>query len=170
MGRTRPEAREEQKPLSEAQEKSLVSWISNLTATGHPAHHEFMREMAEEIRKSFPLIDDIQIRFPIDETWVRQFIKCHPYLKITLSRSIELAHIKDITADTVRDWFEKFQVVLEDHQITMENVYNMDETGTTADADKTNIGFSIGTSQTSFIVVDLRLRQKYQAEPGRQGG
>jgi hypothetical protein len=30
------------------------------------------------------------------------------------------------------------------------------------------IGFAIGTSQTSYVVVDSRLRRKYQAEPGRQ--
>ena len=167
-GRTRPEAREGQQLLSEAQEKTLVSWISNLTATGHPAHHDFIREMAEEIRKSSPLIHDAQRRLPIGETWVRQFIKRHPYLKTTLSRSIELARVKDITANMVRDWFEKFQAALEEHQITMENVYNMDETGATDNADSTNIGFAIGTGQTSFVVVDSRLRRKYQAEPGRQ--
>ena len=32
----------------------------------------------------------------------------------------------------------------------------------------TNIGFGVGTSQTSFVIVDSRLRRKYQAEPGRQ--
>jgi hypothetical protein len=31
-----------------------------------------------------------------------------------------------------------------------------------------NAGFGVGTSQTSFVVVDSRLRRKYQAEPGRQ--
>ena len=30
------------------------------------------------------------------------------------------------------------------------------------------IGFSIGTGQSAYIVVDSRLRKKYQAEPGRQ--
>ena len=29
-------------------------------------------------------------------------------------------------------------------------------------------GFSVGTGQTAYAVVDSRLRQKYQAEPGRQ--
>ena len=30
------------------------------------------------------------------------------------------------------------------------------------------VGFSIGTAQTAYVVVDSRLRRKYQAEPGRQ--
>src|SRR2546423_1095385 len=74
-GMTRAEAREEQQMLSRAQEKALVSWITNLTATGHPASHQFIREMAEEIRKQSGLVYDAQTRLPIGETWVRQFIK-----------------------------------------------------------------------------------------------
>jgi hypothetical protein len=128
-GKTRAEAREEQQMLSQAQETALASWITDLTATGHPAHHDFIREMAEEIRKTSRPVDNIRTRLPIGETWVRQFIKRHPCLRTTLSRSIELARIKDITADMVIEWFEKFQAVIEEHQITMENVYNMDETG-----------------------------------------
>src|SRR5438270_13018280 len=41
-GKTRAEAREVQQILSKAQEKALVSWITNLTATGHPARHDFI--------------------------------------------------------------------------------------------------------------------------------
>jgi hypothetical protein len=29
-------------------------------------------------------------------------------------------------------------------------------------------GFAIGTAQTSYVIVDSRLRKKYQAQPGRQ--
>src|SRR2546423_13824427 len=37
-----------------------------------------------------------------------------------------------------------------------------------ANAYSTNVGFGIGTGQTLYVVVDSRLRRKYQAEPGRQ--
>lgn len=30
------------------------------------------------------------------------------------------------------------------------------------------VGFSVGTAQTPFVVVDSRLRKKFQAKPGRQ--
>jgi len=166
-GKTRVEAREVQQMLSGAQEKALVSWITNLTETGHPASHAFIREMAEEIRKQSGLVYDAPTCLPIGETWVRQFIKRHPHLKTTLSRSIELVRIKDVTADSVTDWFKQLQAVMEEHQITMENVYNLDETGI-SNAYSANVGFGIGTGQTSYVVVDSRLRRKYQAEPGRQ--
>src|ERR1700741_884295 len=50
-GKSRYEAREKQQAMTKGEEKSLERWIERLTATGHPATHEFIREMAEEIRK-----------------------------------------------------------------------------------------------------------------------
>src|SRR5213075_1306646 len=63
-GKTRSEAREVQQMLSRAQEKALVSWITNLTVTGHPVSHGFIREMAEEIRKQSGLVYDAQTCLP----------------------------------------------------------------------------------------------------------
>jgi DDE superfamily endonuclease len=49
----------------------------------------------------------------------------------------------------------------------MKNIYNIDKTGINKFC-VANIGFAIETSQSLFVVVDSRLRPKYQAEPGRQ--
>ena len=84
-GKTHAEAQESQQTLSKAQEKALVGWITNLTATGHPAHHDFITDMAEEIHKQSTLDNDARTPLPIGETWVRQFIRRYPYLKTTLS-------------------------------------------------------------------------------------
>ena len=48
---------------------------------------------------------------------------------MVISRSIEAARIKDVTPDVVANFFETLTTCLNDYQITMENVYNMDETG-----------------------------------------
>jgi hypothetical protein len=133
-----------------------MRWITNLTATEHPTHHDFIIYMVEEIHKQSTLDDHARTPLPIGETWVRQFIMCHPYLKTTLSQSIEAARIKDIMKDIVITWFKKLEETIEDHQIMMENIYNMDE----MDINKfyaANVGFTIGTSQSSFVVVDSRL-------------
>jgi hypothetical protein len=39
-----------QQKLTKVEEKVLAEWITQLTATGHPTRHEFIHEMAEEIR------------------------------------------------------------------------------------------------------------------------
>ena len=50
-GKSCIEAREMQQKLTKAEEKVLVKWITHLTAMGHPARDEFIRDMAEEIRR-----------------------------------------------------------------------------------------------------------------------
>ena len=129
-GKSCADAREHQQLLSKGQEKALVGWITQLTATGHPARHEFIRELAAEIRKQVDNADDSpRTDLPIGVEWVPQFINRHPYLKTQLTRSIEAARIKDITKEAVENWFTQLQETIEKHQITLENIYNMDETG-----------------------------------------
>ena len=156
-GKTRADARESQQLLSKAQEKALVGWITDLTATGHPARHDFIKDMAEEIRKQSKINDNARTPLPVGETWVRQFIKRHPYLKTTLSCSIEAARIKDVTSDIVIEWFKKLEDFMEEHQITMENIYNMDETG-----------FSVGNIDGAYVVVNKTLQTKLKANPRQQ--
>src|SRR5437016_13195494 len=50
-GRSIEEAHETQQLLSNGKEKALIRWITRLTATGYPARHDLLREMAEEIPK-----------------------------------------------------------------------------------------------------------------------
>jgi hypothetical protein len=47
-----------------------MGWITNLTATGYPAHHNFVINMAEEICKKSTLDDYARTPLPIGETWV----------------------------------------------------------------------------------------------------
>jgi hypothetical protein len=44
-------ARKIQQKLMKVKEKVLLKWITHLSATGHSARHEFIRDMAEEIRR-----------------------------------------------------------------------------------------------------------------------
>ena len=160
QGRT--QAREEQQLLSQPEEHALAKWLTHLTASGFPARHAILRDMAEEIRKDrISKINDHSIILvsypPIGKNWVHRFLGRHPKLQTAITRSIEAARIKEVTRDAINNWFDIFAATLEDYQITMENVYNMDETG-----------FPIGTIQTARVIVDTTIRMKYQAQPGRQ--
>jgi hypothetical protein len=129
-GKTRAEAREPQQKLSKAEEKALEEWIVQLTMTGHPAKKEFIREMAEEIRnRRYAEIENASNVIPIPLSWVGQFMTRHPHLRILMARSIESARIKDIIVAVIQEWFMQFQATVEGNQITLENMYNMDETG-----------------------------------------
>jgi hypothetical protein len=54
-------------------------------------------------------------------------------------------------------WFNDVRRVFDEHNIELRNVYNMDESG-----------FSIGKINATRIIINKKLRMKYQAQPGRQ--
>ena len=117
--------------------------------------------MVEEIRKQ---LDSEIVNRPITPLgifWVQQFISRHPQLRTVISHSIEASHIRDVRRDVIVKFFDAFKACLEEYQITLENVYNMDETGNFF-LMKLTVGFAIGTAQTSFVVVDSHLRKKYK--------
>jgi hypothetical protein len=130
-GKSRIDAREYQQALTRAEEKTLEGWIIYLTSTGYPIWHDFVWDMAEEIRKQrAPHYDDPQ-HFPLGSSWVLRFLKRHPHLHTTMSRSIESTRITDIIKEKIINWFKKLEATIEEYQITIENIYNMDETDIT---------------------------------------
>ena len=123
------EAREAQQKLTKVEEKVLAEWITRLTATGHPARHEFIREMAEEIRrKRTKEIDTLQL-ISLGSSWVQQFLKRQPHLQTVISRSIEASRVKEVTKEVVISFFNTLEACMAEYQILWKNVYNMDETG-----------------------------------------
>ena len=123
------QAREAQQMLTKSEEKVLGKWITHLTATGHPARHQFIREMAEEIRVRQGIVEE-KVLLPLGATWVQRFIKRNPHLQTVISRSIEAARIKEVTPAVITSFFDALEACKEKYQITTENTYNMDETGT----------------------------------------
>ena len=114
--------------LTKSKEKVLGKWITHLTATGHPARHQFIREMAEQIRAR-QCIQEENVLLSLGITWVQRFIKWNPHLQTVISRSIEAAQIKEVTPAVITYFFDALKACMENYQITMENTYNMDETG-----------------------------------------
>lgn len=102
--KSRAEALEVQQMLTKSEEKVLAQWITHLTATEHPARHQFIREMAEEIRARRGFVKE-NVLLPLGVTWVQRFIKRNPHLKTVISRSIEAARIKEVTPTVVANFF-----------------------------------------------------------------
>ena len=53
-------------------------------------------------------------------------------------------------------WFDAYQRVIQKQGIKQDNIYNMDESE-----------FSIGTMESTRIIIDSTLYTKHQAHPGR---
>jgi hypothetical protein len=62
-----------------------------------------------------------------------------------------------VTKQVLKAWFDMYKSLITEQKIKNYNTYNMDETG-----------FSIGTMQSTRIIVDSTLRMHFQAHLGRQ--
>ena len=132
-GKSMAESRQAQQLLSGPEKKALKEWIIRITATRHSATRQFIKEMAEEIRKKRVAQINDKMEFvsynPIGSTWVPSFIERHPQLETTLSKAIEAARVTTITKSSMFGFFNEYQATLTDHDILACNIYNMDETG-----------------------------------------
>ena len=74
-----------------------------------------------------------------------------------MSITIDTPRIKETSKEAVNKWFNDLTELIRENQIATENIYSMDETG-----------FSIGSIQGAYVVVNKDLQTKYQVQPGRQ--
>ena len=71
--------------------------------------------------------------FSLGTTRIQRFLHWRPELETTISRTIEAARVKEISKAKVNEWFDEFEKTITKYQITVENMYNMDETGFSMD-------------------------------------
>ena len=127
-GKSRSEAQEKHQLLTKHEETALAQWISSSAVSGNPVQHEFIREMAGKLRKQ-RVAPNGQFVPPIGPTWVPQFLCCHPHLKAKMTHAIETARVKDVTKELMLHFNEEFRRIIREHNIKLENIYNVDETG-----------------------------------------
>jgi hypothetical protein len=156
---SRQESRTTQQKVTPAAENELVQWITQLTITGYSPRHSVVREMAEELRLKYPPAEITNSNIgPLGMDWVRNFLRRHPQLKTVVGKSIEKSRVDGTLPEILQNWFNIYNTeVIEDENITMENVYNADESG-----------FSIGTIDASRVIVNTSVGSQFQVNPGRQ--
>src|SRR5271169_1719924 len=157
----RNQAHEDDQNLTHVEEKELVRWITRLTISGYAPGYETLRRLAEIIRERRVKTDgrEVQVKVydKISKEWVPRFIQRHPELAGVRLRSIDTARIKAASSEQLQSWFDKLEKVLAEFNIKPENIYNMDESG-----------FAIGEKEAGRVIINSRIRQKFQAKPGRQ--
>jgi hypothetical protein len=164
-GSSRSQARQQQQKLSYAQENVLLKWIKELTISGYSPGHRLLKEIAEELRtkRTYDLdnasLNSLELppQYTLGRDWVPRFILRHPHLTVAIGRRIESVRMDGATKPVLDAWFNAYKKVVQEQGIKQENTYNMDESG-----------FSIGTMESTRIILDSTLRTKHQAHPGRQ--
>lgn len=138
---------------------------SGLSHSGYSPGHRLLKEIAEELRvKRTYNLDDALVdslepppQYSLGQDWVPRFIQRPPHLTVVIGRRIESLRMDGATKEVISAWFNAYQKVVQEYGIKQENTYNMDESV-----------FSIGTMESTRIILDSTLRTKHQAHPGRQ--
>lgn len=97
-------------------------------------------------------LENIQIR----KEWVRRFLNQHLNLKGKRARQIDAAWLKEVSPENVTEWFAAVERVIQDYDVKPENIYNIDDTG-----------FSIGSTQAGYVIVDDNVQSQFQIQHGR---
>ena len=130
-GCSKREAQYSRQQLSPDEERALAKWVQRLSSTGHPVHHPFLRELAEEIRKPHVTADELVVdpsRRQLGKNWVSRFLARNPILQSKVAKNIEAAR-KEVTEAQLENWFKEFMQVVDEYGIQPEHIYNMDKTG-----------------------------------------
>src|SRR5947207_13579316 len=72
-------------------------------------------------------------------------------------KRIEALRINCSTDEVFNQWFNSFKEVKDEFKIKDENIYNIDETGST-----------LGTVNVTQLIIDKSVGSEYQKEPGWQ--
>ena len=83
-----------------------------------------------------------------------------------MTQAIETARIKDITKEQVLHFNKELRRVIQEYDIQLENIFNVDETDFHTPHSVLTVGCSIGTMQTSNVIVDITISEAYEAQPG----
>ena len=126
-GKSRGEAQEWRQALTKQEEKALAKWISMSSATGNPVRHPFIHEMAEKLRET-RVASTSEFTLPLGPDWTNRFLRRHPHLKTKKSKPIETAR-KEVTSEQVHNFNTELRRIIIEHNIRLENIFNVDETG-----------------------------------------
>jgi hypothetical protein len=156
---SRPTSHEYRQILSNAEERTLVRWLTRLTTTGFPASPALAVQMAEEVRYGRYQLghNPPSCERPIGKSWLDRFRYRHPEIQGIWTRKIDGVRHKALSLEVVKTWFEAVTEVRFQYQHPLDRIYNMDESG-----------FAVGESQSSRALVNIRENSSWKVIAGRQ--
>ena len=107
--------------LSLEEEAAICDWILRLQTWDWSSHVKQVRSIAKEllIKKS----DDKSV----EVNWPQKFLKRHSQIKTVYISSLDKERAMTQNHDILANWFNLFQSLKEEHEIKIEDIYNMNE-------------------------------------------
>lgn len=96
--------------LLNAEEKTLVRWISRCTSAGSPITPTLLLELAElirheRVRHASQNSSSTKLIAPIGHEWLYRFLNRHPVVQSVYARQLEAARFNSATYEKVKAWF-----------------------------------------------------------------
>ena len=91
----------------------------------------------------------------VGKRWYLQFLKRQPSLTIKFSRQLNQTRSVTFTKSMLHSWFDLFRQTCERYSITLDQIWNMDETG-----------LQMGVVGRSMVVVPRADGKRWMQQPG----
>ena len=98
--------------------RALVDWVKEMGRRGIPLHASAVAHHASAISGT-----------PVSERWVHRFRSRHPDLKAKWTTGLEKCRAQSLNPAAISGFYDVLESLVEEYQITEENMYNMDEKG-----------------------------------------
>jgi hypothetical protein len=140
--------------LTPNEEESISQWILSRDRRGaapRPLHVQQMANLLLAERGSTPVQT-------VGEKWVYNFIQRRPELKTAWSRQYDYKRADSENPVAAKAWFDRLQIIIMQHGIIPEDIYNFDETG-----------YAMGLTATAKVVTRAEMYGKRQViQPGNR--
>ncbi len=107
--------------LSQEEEEAICDWILRLQTWDWSSH----------VKQVYSIIQELLIKKSDDKSveinWSQKFLKHHSQIKTAYVSSLDKERAITQNHDILADWFNLFQSLKEEHEIEIEDIYNMNE-------------------------------------------
>ncbi|KAK6906842.1 hypothetical protein I203_100829 [Kwoniella mangroviensis CBS 8507] len=152
--------------LTPGEEHSLHGYIIRMGALGHPPPPGTVFDLAAELRIKRLIREghDRQSIERLGSNWPGKFKKRFPDVSTVLSRSVDRSRFDGTAPERLLPWFRELKLMMDRHNYTPDNIYNMDESG-----------YAIGTIGSHPVMVSRKYHEKgkstkkkeEKSQPGR---
>ena len=140
--------------LSLNEEQSIIQWILSLGQRGAAPRPAHVRDMANILLANRGQASTTTV----GDKWVYNFIKRHDILKSRFSRRYNYQRAKCEDPKIIQEWFNSVQIIIMQHGIAYEDIYNFDETG-----------YAMGLVATAKVVTSAEMTGKpFLIQPGNR--
>lgn len=137
------------KKLSDMQEKIICEWLDRSARHGFPFRQEHIHQLACKI------LAESGISSPtLGKCWVKRFLKRHPHYHTRRNIPLDVRRHIQHNRDEILTFLRLYADVVQQFDITSNNIWNMDETGC-----------FIGVNKPTHVVVPKSMKQAYINDP-----